>query len=157
MPARAQSPRLIGNSPLCRQSGPALCVHGEGLFLCTCSTVPSRSLWRGCCPAAGPQIPQLLPRLLSWGPSSGCRVMAEMRILGHRGGSASAGLCLWVGRAQDLLLMTQYFRARAAELCLLQQVNYRLSKSEIKQTLPTAYGGCSEENNDFREPSPRSA
>lgn len=58
--------------------------------------------------------------------------MAEMRVLGHGGGSASAGPGLWVGRAWDLLLMTQFCRARATGLCLLQQVNYRLSKSEIK-------------------------
>lgn len=55
-----------------------------------------------------------------------------MRVLGPMGHSASVGCACGLGWAQDLLLMTQYFRVQAAGLCLLQQVNYRFSKSEIK-------------------------
>lgn len=63
--------------------------------------------------------------------SSGA-VNSRMRVLGHTGRAPSAGCACGLGWAQDLLLMTQYFRVQAAGLCVLQQVNYRLSKSKIK-------------------------
>lgn len=97
-------------------------------------------------PGGGAAVPQHGPSLhpccqtcISRAPPQGAVNSRDVR----------PGLCLWVGQAQDLLLITWYFRVQAAGLCLLQQVNYRPGKSNQINT-PTA-GGCSK-NSGFREP-----
>nr|KAF6505946.1 hypothetical protein HJG63_007823 [Rousettus aegyptiacus] len=98
------------------------------LFLRTCSQslLVGGQLSHSMAPAATPALD-----LLSGSLSSGA-VNSRMRVLGHTGRAPSAGCACGLGWAQDLLLMTQYFRVQAAGLCVLQQVNYRLSKSKIK-------------------------